>query len=65
MEVSDGKYRRGRPPVPIEQVSGWASELVLKLLDMRKYLALPGIEHDLTVVQPVGQSLYRNIVAHF
>jgi len=56
MEVSDGKYRRGTPPVPIEQVSGSAPELVLEALDMIKYLTLPGIEHDFTVVQPVGQS---------
>lgn len=52
--MSDGQYTPGTPPVPIEQASGWAPELVFKTLDMRKYLALLGIEHDLTFVQPVN-----------
>jgi hypothetical protein len=65
MEVSDGNYTRGMPPVPIEQASGWNPELVLNALDMRKYLTLTGIEHDLTVVQPVAQSLHRIILANF
>jgi hypothetical protein len=58
MEESDGHYPRGKPPVPIEQVSGLTPELVLNALDLRKYLTLPGIEHDFTVVQSVAQSLY-------
>jgi hypothetical protein len=57
MEVSDWQYPQGKPPVPIEQVSGWTPELGLDALDMRKYLVLPGIEHDFTVDQSVAQSL--------
>lgn len=53
-------YPRETHSVPIEQVSGWEPEPILKALDVTKYLALPGIKHGFTVVQPVAQSLYRS-----